>query len=303
VSDQVEIRRPNQPTRTILVRVSSEQAGKETNGYVVTFDDVSDLLSAQRKAAWADVARRIAHEIKNPLTPIQLSAERLRRKYSKEIVTDPEVFQTCTDTIVRHVDDIGRMVDEFSAFARMPAPVIKKHEIREIARQTMFLQSSGRSDIVYSQDIPPTPCLAECDARQIAQALTNLLKNAAEAIDARGPSSGGDSPKGTILMRLVCDDKEVGLFVEDDGKGLPVEERNTLTEPYVTTRKKGTGLGLAIVKKIMEDHHGRLVLEDRAGGGAVVKLIWPLHQPKAEPLSKTGESGRVFPGTPKSKTA
>ena len=303
VSDQVEIRRPNQPTRTILVRISSEQAGTETNGYVVTFDDVSDLLSAQRKAAWADVARRIAHEIKNPLTPIQLSAERLRRKYSKEIVTDPEVFQTCTDTIIRHVDDIGRMVDEFSAFARMPAPVIKKHELKEIARQTMFLQSSSRSDIVYKQDIPSKSCVAECDARQIAQALTNLLKNAAEAIDARETSLDGELPKGSILMRLVCDDNEVGLYVEDDGKGLPIEERNTLTEPYVTTRKKGTGLGLAIVKKIMEDHHGRVVLEDRPSGGAIVKLIWPTHQPKADPLSKTGESDRVSPVAPKSKTA
>jgi two-component system, NtrC family, nitrogen regulation sensor histidine kinase NtrY len=306
-SDQVEIRRPNQPTRTILVRVSSEQSGTETKGYVVTFDDVSDLLSAQRKAAWADVARRIAHEIKNPLTPIQLSAERLRRKYSKEIISDPEVFQTCTDTIIRHVDDIGRMVDEFSAFARMPAPVIKKHEIREIARQTVFLQSSSRSDITYEQNIPASPCHAECDARQIAQALTNLLKNAAEAIDARTDPIRGDLPKGQILTRLACDEKEISLIVEDNGKGLPIEERNTLTEPYVTTRKKGTGLGLAIVKKIMEDHHGQVVLEDRAGGGAIVKLIWPLHQPEAETLSKTGESDSVSSVTSKvsskSKTA
>ncbi len=302
VSDQVEVRRPNTPTRTILVRVSSEQAGTETNGYVVTFDDVSDLLSAQRKAAWADVARRIAHEIKNPLTPIQLSAERLRRKYANEVVTDPEVFQTCTDTIIRHVDDIGRMVDEFSAFARMPSPVIKKHEIREIARQAIFLQGNSRPDIIYERDIPSAPCTAECDARQIAQALTNLLKNAAEAIDACESRTDGELFKGKILTRLTCDDKEVSLIVEDSGKGLPVEERNTLTEPYVTTRKKGTGLGLAIVKKIMEDHHGRLVLEDRAGGGAVVKLIWPLHQPKAETLSKTGESASVSI-SPKTKSA
>jgi two-component system nitrogen regulation sensor histidine kinase NtrY len=299
-SDQVEIRRPTQPTRTILVRVSSERADAETNGYVVTFDDVSDLLSAQRKAAWADVARRIAHEIKNPLTPIQLSAERLRRKYLKEIVTDPEVFQTCTDTIVRHVDDIGRMVDEFSAFARMPAPVIGKHELREVARQTVFLQSSSRSDILYTQDIPSSPCIVECDARQIAQALTNLLKNAAEAIDARAVPGGEELARGAIVMRLACSDKEVVLAVEDNGKGLPVEERNSLTEPYVTTRKKGTGLGLAIVKKIMEDHSGRLVLEDRPGGGAVVKLIWPLHRPQ-EVLSKTNESDSF--SSSRSKTA
>lgn len=292
-SDQVEIRRPAQPTRTILVRVSSECAESDINGYVITFDDVSDLLSAQRKAAWADVARRIAHEIKNPLTPIQLSAERLRRKYSKEIVTDPEVFQTCTETIVRHVDDIGRMVDEFSAFARMPAPVIGKHELREVTRQAVFLQSSSRSDISYEQDIPSDPCIVECDARQIAQALTNLLKNAAEAIDARVSSDDKGLSKGKIVARLSCADNEVVLAVEDNGKGLPVEERNKLTEPYVTTRKKGTGLGLAIVKKIMEDHSGRLALEDCPGGGAIVKLIWPHRRPQAESLEKSSESGNI----------
>jgi two-component system nitrogen regulation sensor histidine kinase NtrY len=290
---QVEIRRPNHPLRTILVRVSSELVGTETKGYVVTFDDVSDLLSAQRKAAWADVARRIAHEIKNPLTPIQLSAERLRRKYAKEIVTDPEVFLTCTDTIVRHVEDIGRMVDEFSAFARMPSPVIKEHELKEICRQTQFLQSSGRGDITYTQDLPFEPCLAECDARQIAQALTNLLKNAAEAIDARNPPLEGRLPQGKIHLQLSGDDNSVTLAVADNGKGLPVEERYSLTEPYVTTRQKGTGLGLAIVKKIMEDHHGRLELGDRPGGGAVVTLIWPQHRPKVEALSKEDESDSV----------
>ena len=302
-SGQVEIRRPNQPTRTILVRVSSERAEAETKGYVVTFDDVSDLLSAQRKAAWADVARRIAHEIKNPLTPIQLSAERLRRKYAKEITTDPEVFLTCTDTIVRHVDDIGRMVDEFSAFARMPSPVMKEHELKDACRQTLFLQSSSRGDIAYTQAVPNAPCVAECDARQIAQALTNLLKNAAEAIDARNPPLEGFLPQGKIHMRLKADETTVTLAVEDNGKGLPVEERNNLAEPYVTTRKKGTGLGLAIVKKIMEDHHGQLLLEDKAGGGAVVSLIWPRHQPHVEALAKPNESDTVPGITSVSKTA
>jgi len=287
---QVEIRRPSQSGRTLLVRVSSELAGAEVKGYVVTFDDVSDLLSAQRKAAWADVARRIAHEIKNPLTPIQLSAERLRRKYAKEIVTDPEVFITCTDTIVRHVDDIGRMVDEFSAFARMPAPQIKEHEIKEICRQTVFLQSSGRVDVRYTQDMPPQPCFAECDARQLAQALTNLLKNAAEAIDARPAPLVGLLLPGEIRIRLSQTVDRITLSIEDNGKGLPVEERNSLTEPYVTTRTKGTGLGLAIVKKIMEDHHGELVLADRPGGGAIVSLIWPRRQPKDEALSTDNES-------------
>ena len=275
---QVEIRRAGQPTRSLLVRLSSERQGDEVKGYVVTFDDVSDLVSAQRKAAWADVARRIAHEIKNPLTPIQLSAERLQRKYANEIQTDPEVFKTCTDTIVRHVEDIGRMVDEFSAFARMPVPVIKEHDLRDLCRQTVFLQSASRTDIRYVQDIPKEKCLADCDARQLAQALTNLLKNAAEAIDSKRESSGESAPKGLIQLSLEATESTITLSVADNGKGLPVEERDRLTEPYVTTRSKGTGLGLAIVKKIMEDHQGELILADNQGGGAVVRLVWPRRQ-------------------------
>ena len=217
---QVEVRQPGKPARTLLVRVSSELVGTEIRGYVVTFDDVSDLLSAQRTAAWADVARRIAHEIKNPLTPIQLSAERLRRKYSKEIQTDPEVFINCTDTIMRHVDDIGRMVDEFSAFARMPVPVFKEQEIRELARQAVFLQSTSRADIRYTQNYPTESTIAECDGRQIAQALTNLLKNAAEAIDARPNPVNGGLLQGEIKLRLSETDSFITLSVEDNGKGL-----------------------------------------------------------------------------------
>ncbi len=305
---QVEIRHPGQPSRTLLVRVSSELAGTEVRGYVVTFDDVSDLLSAQRKAAWADVARRIAHEIKNPLTPIQLSAERLRRKYAKEITTDPEVFLTCTDTIMRHVDDIGRMVDEFSAFARMPTPVIREQEIKELCRQTVFLQSTSRGDIRYTQDYPQDMVVAECDGRQIAQGLTNLMKNAAEAIDSRTLPLHGHLLQGEIKVTLAIKDGRVSLSVADNGKGLPVEERHQLTEPYVTTRAKGTGLGLAIVKKIMEDHHGELLLTDKPGGGAIVSLIWPVHLPKEQVedkapagnkiLSNSGESAMKETGDP-----
>ncbi len=274
---QVEIRRPGEPTRTLLVRLAAERQGSDVKGYVVTFDDVSELVSAQRKAAWADVARRIAHEIKNPLTPIQLSAERLRRKYASEIQTDPEVFNTCTDTIVRHVEDIGRMVDEFSAFARMPTAVIKEQDLQELCRQTAMLQSTSRGDITYTRHLPEKPFMAFCDGRQMAQALTNLLKNAAEAIDSRPKTDGEALPRGEITLSLDEDGDFVRLSVADNGKGLPVEERNRLTEPYVTTRSKGTGLGLAIVKKIMEDHNGKLVLEDRPGGGAVIRLIWPRH--------------------------
>lgn len=274
----VEIRRSGQAMRTLLVRLSSEMQGGEVRGYVVTFDDVSDLVSAQRKAAWADVARRIAHEIKNPLTPIQLSAERLRRKYANEIRSDPEVFQICTDTIIRHVEDIGRMVDEFSSFARMPTAVMKEHELRELCRQTVFMQATGRTDIKYVQELPLQKVYAECDGRQLAQAITNLLKNAAEAIDARSEPVNGLLPAGEIRLRLDVTDQHVVLTVEDNGKGLPVEDRDRLTEPYVTTRTKGTGLGLAIVKKIMEDHHGQLELADRPGGGAIVRLVWAQRQ-------------------------
>jgi two-component system nitrogen regulation sensor histidine kinase NtrY len=276
---QLEVRRPRMQGRTLLVRVSSELAETEIRGYVVTFDDVSDLVSAQRTAAWADVARRIAHEIKNPLTPIQLSAERLRRKYADEVVTDPEVFKTCTDTIIRHVEDIGRMVDEFSAFARMPAPTIKEHELREICRQTIFLQATGRSDIKYIQDLPQNPLFVDCDSRQVAQALTNLLKNAAEAIDARPLPIEGQLPRSEIRIHLHVKDELVTLAIEDNGKGLPVEDRKNLTEPYVTTRVKGTGLGLAIVKKIMEEHKGEVILSDRPNGGAIVQLVWPRRLP------------------------
>ena len=172
------------------------------------------------------------------------------------------------------------MVDEFSAFARMPAPTMKEHELRELCRQMVFLQGTGRGDVRYFQDMPAEAVIAECDGRQIAQALTNLLKNAVEAIDARTmPLEGGLLP-GEVTVRLSVANNDVRLSVEDNGKGLPIEERNTLTEPYVTTRNKGTGLGLAIVKKIMEDHHGQLTLADRPKGGAIVTLAWPTHQPQ-----------------------
>jgi len=272
---EVEIKRSGRSPRTLLVRVSSELSGKEVRGFVVTFDDVTELVLAQRKAAWADVARRIAHEIKNPLTPIQLSAERLRRKYRDEVSSDPEVFDVCTGTIIRHVEDIGRMVDEFSSFARMPTPVIRPHDLCDLCRQTLFLQSSTRNDIAYYQHIPNGKFVVDCDARQIGQALTNLLKNAAEAIDGRPLPRHGSLDPGEISLSLDVEDGVITLSVSDNGRGLPVEEREKLTEPYVTTRVKGTGLGLAIVKKIMEDHGGSLLLADRKGGGAIVTLRWP----------------------------
>ncbi|KAA0683965.1 PAS domain-containing sensor histidine kinase [Roseomonas genomospecies 6] len=278
VQDQIQIRRPGTTPLTLLVRISTEGRGSgEIRGYVVTFDDITELVSAQRKAAWADVARRIAHEIKNPLTPIQLSAERLRRKYLKEITSDTEVFTMCTDTIVRQVDDIRRMVDEFSAFARMPQPVMKPCNLNDLVRQAVFLQSSAHAGkIKFEMELPPGPLTVPCDSRQISQALTNLLQNAADAIEGRPPATdGAELPPGHVSIRIQADAERIAMIVEDNGKGLPTEERDRLTEPYVTTRAKGTGLGLAIVKKIMEDHGGVLTLEDRESGGARVGLVIP----------------------------
>ncbi|HMM14108.1 MAG TPA: PAS domain-containing sensor histidine kinase [Parvibaculum sp.] len=275
--------------RTLSIRVTSEVRDSGLGGFVLTFDDITELVRAQRTSAWADVARRIAHEIKNPLTPIQLSAERLRRKYGKEILTDPEVFNQCTDTIIRQVNDIGRMVDEFSSFARMPTAVIKQVEINEIVRQGVFLQRVAHPDIDYASDMPAEPVLVECDGRLVSQALTNILKNAAEAIrgqhEARAQyedeeESGAGGMIGRIQVALEETPSTVAIVVTDSGCGLPKTDRTRLTEPYITTRTKGTGLGLAIVNKVMEDHGGTLILEDAPASegwesGARVKLIFP----------------------------
>jgi two-component system nitrogen regulation sensor histidine kinase NtrY len=271
VEAEVRLQRAKE-TRTLMVRVAVERDGQEIKGYVVTFDDVSDLVAAQRKAAWADVARRIAHEIRNPLTPIQLSAERLKRKYLGEIKSDPDTFVTCTDTIVRHVGDIGRMVEEFSSFARVPAPVMRLENLTDLCRQTIFLQRTAHGDTTITADLPDEAVYYRCDGRQLSQALTNLLLNAAEAIDGR---EGEDQPRGKITVRLVNQEGTTAIEVEDNGKGLPQEARERLTEPYFTTRLKGTGLGLAIVKKIMEDHGGGLRLDDAPSGGARVRLELP----------------------------
>ncbi|TXH34732.1 MAG: PAS domain-containing sensor histidine kinase [Rhodospirillaceae bacterium] len=270
-------------TRTFHVRVISEEGGDGHTRLVVTFDDVSELLSAQRKAAWADIARRIAHEIKNPLTPIQLSAERLKRKYLKQITQDPETFTVCTDTIVRQVGDIGRMVDEFSAFARMPAPVLRAENIIDLSRQALFLQQNANPAISYTSDLPNLPVVQNCDSAQFNRALTNLLQNAADAIEGRleeqrqaiADGQLDVSPPGHIHLWIRDTGSGIAVGVEDNGRGLPKQGRERLTEPYVTTRTKGTGLGLAIVKKIMEDHGGKLILADRDGNGASVQLLFP----------------------------
>jgi len=279
---QVAVARGSQ-SRTLLVRITAMHAANEIKGFVVTFDDVSALLSAQRKAAWSDVARRIAHEIKNPLTPIQLSAERLKRRYLKQVPDDAEVFQTCIETIVRQVESIGRMVDEFSSFARMPSPVFRSENMNELCRQTVFLQRNTHRDITYEVTLPDAPFDVGCDGRQISQALTNLLQNAADGIEGRG-----EGEPGRIALELARRGAMCAITVSDNGIGLPADDRESLTEPYVTTRAKGTGLGLAIVRKIMEDHKGRLLLEDRDGGGARVSLVFADAVPARE---KAGADG------------
>jgi len=258
-------------THRLRVRVSDGEEG----GLILTFDDITRLVTAQRNSAWRDVARRIAHEIKNPLTPIQLSAERLRRKYRGQIPTDDlETFDRCTDTIIRQVGDIGRMVDEFSSFARMPAPKFAEEDPAELLRQAVFAQRVAQPDVKLELKDPLPQVRFVADGRMVAQALTNVLKNAGESVAARR-GQDPDAPNG-MSAALVIDGGDLAFVVEDDGVGLPVKDRDRLTEPYVTTREKGTGLGLAIVKRICEEHGGELVLGDAIElSGARVTLRFP----------------------------
>ncbi|MEA3003905.1 MAG: two-component system, NtrC family, nitrogen regulation sensor histidine kinase NtrY [Sphingomonadales bacterium] len=245
---------------------------KVEGGFVLTFDDITEQLLDQRRAAWSDVARRIAHEIKNPLTPIQLAAERLQRRFGKEIGSDPDTFEKLTGTIVRQVGDLRRMVDEFSSFARMPKPVFREEAIVEIARQALFLHEVAHPDIRFTLDAPdPSPMLVS-DRRQLGQAITNIVKNGVEAIQQKHDEGRSGEPD-EIAMTIRQDGPCLTIEICDTGIGLPAE-RKRLTEPYMTTRTKGTGLGLAIVKKIVEEHFGSIEFEDRTGGGSRVRLVF-----------------------------
>ncbi|MBK9083088.1 MAG: PAS domain-containing sensor histidine kinase [Rhizobiales bacterium] len=252
--------------RIFNVRVAAEHSDAAKAGRVVTLDDITDLVSAQRTAAWADVARRIAHEIKNPLTPIQLSAERLKRKYGKVITEDRAVFDQCTDTIVRQVDDIKRMVDEFSSFARMPKARVAPDDLAETVRQALFLMRVGHPAIAFEDDIPAS-MPAVFDRRLLSQALTNVIKNATE-----GLVEGQETPR----VRVTLQDLEgvATIDVIDNGRGFPAEHRQRLLEPYMTTRAEGTGLGLPIVQKILEDHGGGIELLDAVNAGVWEKGAW-----------------------------
>ena len=246
--------------RTLAVRIARAPAGP-----ILTFDDITQQLADQRRAAWSDVARRIAHEIKNPLTPIQLAAERLQRRYGGKVEEGDTTFQRLTETIVRQVGDLRRMVDEFSSFARMPKPVFRREPLCDVARQTLFLHEVAHSAIRFRLRCgEPAPTLV-CDRRQVGQALTNIVKNGVEAIEARSGEGGA------IDMAVERDGDAVVVSVADDGVGLP-PERDRIVEPYMTTRARGTGLGLAIVKKIVEEHHGAISFADREGGGTVVTM-------------------------------
>lgn len=263
--------------RTVNVRVTTEESTRSEHGFVVTLDDITDLVAAQRNSAWADVARRIAHEIKNPLTPIQLSAERIRRRYGKRINEDDRtVFDQCVDTIVRQVGDIGRMVDEFSSFARMPKPRIENADLRAIVRESAFMLSVSNSHIQIKTEVPEEPMMARFDTRLVGQAVGNVIKNATEAVEAYQQQHGAEE-KGDIRVKLYANGEQRIIEVVDNGVGLPSEKRTRLLEPYMTTREKGTGLGLAIVRKIMEDHGGGVELLDApsvadGGHGAMVRL-------------------------------
>lgn len=295
IEEEIDVSRDGE-TRRLRVRIEGGVGGE----MVLTFDDITRLVTAQRNAAWRDVARRIAHEIKNPLTPIQLSAERLRRRYRKQVGDDVEVFDRCTETIIRQVGDIGRMVDEFSSFARMPAPRFTAENPAELLREAVFAQRVAAPDIGVELIEPLPKVVLHADGRMVGQALTNILKNAGEAVAARRAIAPrpGDGKRSGVSARLEVADDQVIFTVEDDGVGLPAKDRDRLTEPYVTTREKGTGLGLAIVKRICEEHGGELRLADAEQlSGARVCLIFPLKSPRQAASAGGRDAKAALPPT------
>lgn len=260
------------------------------DGSVLTFDDITDQLTDQRRAAWSDIARRIAHEIKNPLTPIQLAAERLQRRFGDEVQSDPETFERLTGTIVRQVGDLRRMVDEFSNFARMPKPVFRQEDVHEIARQALFLHEVAHPGIKFVLTPPTAEFSMVCDRRQLGQALTNVVKNGVEAIESR-KSRGEHSLAGDkIELKIHQENEHLVIDVLDTGIGLP-EDRERLTEPYMTTRVRGTGLGLAIVKKIVEEHMGEIAFLDRPGGGTHVRIAFDTAKLAALGQQRSSDNG------------
>ena len=289
VQDQISLIRGGQQ-ESLLVRMSPRRnAEGAVEGYVVAFDDVTDLVSAQRMAAWGDVARRIAHEIKNPLTPIQLSAERIKRKFRPVVGEDADKLDQMTEVIVRQTNDLRRIVDEFSKFARMPEPQLKVADLGRLLRDAVTLQRAGQPGVKISMDLPDDPILADLDGTMITQALTNLIKNAGEATEAQASRSGEPDYRPRIKVSLAREGERARIRIMDNGTGLPAD-RSRLLEPYVTTRDKGTGLGLPIVKKIIEEHGGSLTLTDadpfdgctHRGAAAIIDL-------PVQPAAATGQ--------------
>ena len=282
-SDLDEFMRGDQPEANVLIAADTGQRTlavkrvRYADGAVLTFDDITDQLTDQRRAAWSDIARRIAHEIKNPLTPIQLAAERLQRRFGEEVKSDSETFERLTGTIIRQVGDLRRMVDEFSSFARMPKPVFKTENVHEIARQALFLHEVAHPAIAFSLEPPEGEFPMVCDRRQLAQALTNIVKNGVEAIESRRNRGEHSLAGDRVELRLREENNQLIVDVMDTGIGLP-EDRERLTEPYVTTRVRGTGLGLAIVKKIVEEHMGEIAFLDRSGGGTHVRIAFDVEK-------------------------
>ncbi|WP_246082488.1 sensor histidine kinase NtrY-like [Rubellimicrobium rubrum] len=275
VQEQVALVRAGKQ-EMLLVRLSPRRADDGSlEGYVLAFDDVTDLVSAQRMAAWGDVARRIAHEIKNPLTPIRLSAERIKRKFGRKLGDEAADLDQMTDVIVRQTEDLRRIVDEFSKFARMPEPDRRDSDLTVLVRDAVTLQEAGQPGVRFESVLPAAQVAAEVDATMISQAMTNLIKNAGEAIESFQETGPGDDYVPTIRVMLLVDGNQARILIEDNGIGLP-EDRARLFEPYVTTREKGTGLGLPIVKKIIEEHGGTLALEDAEGRGARAVIRLPI---------------------------
>jgi two-component system nitrogen regulation sensor histidine kinase NtrY len=282
--------------REFLGRVAPKAPDAPEEGHVLTFDDVTALASAQRMAAWGDVARRIAHEIKNPLTPIQLSADRMRRKFAARLGEDGPGFQQILDVITRQASEIRRMVDEFSRFARMPEPVATDEDLAALLYEAILLQKEARSDIAYETDLPEGPIAVSCDRGLIGQCLTNILQNAADAIDGRREAEGENAPPGRITIALTAGQRSYRVMIADNGIGLPKDGRDRLTDPYVTTRRKGTGLGLAIVKKIVEQHGGELVLGDAPSRPGLDVTQVTLRLPKPAGRGKTAPVEAEAPG-------
>ncbi len=271
--------------RVLLVRMVPQErvvAGGKPQAVVVTFDDVTELIAVQRVAAWADVARRMAHEIKNPLTPIKLSAERLKRKYGKDIKTEPELFSQLTDTIVRQVEDLRMLVNEFSDFARMPSARFAPEDLREMIEDILLLQKTAYPHVQFEAELPPGDVIMSCDKSQIRRVLTNLVQNAVNAIEEDDRPERAEKGLVKVVVKMSQADT-ISLIVEDNGRGLPAEtEPERLFDPYMTTRRKGTGLGLAIVRRVMDEHNGQVRLNRRPEGGTAAELVFPARPAEAK---------------------